>query len=211
MLIPLASILTKYNIKPTGCLHIGANVGEERHDYASAGMRVIWIEANPELFGTLTKNLKEVKDQYAFNYCVGDEEIDSVLHISNNAGQSSSIMELGTHKKAHPEVHYTHDVPVKIKRIDSLFAEGLLPSASMHEYDFLNIDVQGFELKVLKGMGKVLENFRYAYLEVNKAELYIGCPMIWEIEEYLKGFGFVKMEEKWAGNTNWGDCLFIKG
>jgi hypothetical protein len=66
-------------------------------------------------------------------------------------------------------------------------------------------------LKVLKSMGDLLKNFQYAYIEVNKAELYKGCPMIQEIDAYLAGFGFKRVEVKWAGNFGWGDAFYIKG
>jgi hypothetical protein len=59
-------------------------------------------------------------------------------------------------------------------------------------------------------MGDLLKNFRYAYIEVNKAELYKGCPMIQEIDAYLADFGFRRVEVKWT-NWSWGDAFFIKG
>ena len=33
-----------------------------------------------------------------------------VLHESNNAGQSSSVLELGTHKIVHPDVFFISDI-----------------------------------------------------------------------------------------------------
>ena len=46
--------LTWYVVRPTGVLHVGANVGQEAQDYASAGIRrVVWIEAQPSLEGRL--------------------------------------------------------------------------------------------------------------------------------------------------------------
>jgi FkbM family methyltransferase len=45
-------------------------------------------------------------------------------------------------------------------------------------FNFLNIDIQGNELAALKGATKLLTGpIRYVYLEINEAELYVGCPL----------------------------------
>lgn len=214
MLIDFRELFPQYNIKPKGVLHVGANVGEEMPVYHELGInKVIWIEGNPEIFQILKSNIKPYREKgvytKAFNMLVGDEhgkEVD--FHISNNGSQSSSVLELGTHKTAHPEVFYTHSIKMKMERIDkSLFTtvdrywEGL---------NFLNIDLQGAELKALRGMGDLLHQFKWAYLEVNKEELYKGCALVGEIDEYLFGFGFKRVETRWCGNTGWGDALYIK-
>lgn len=208
MLIDFRKLFPKYGIKPSGVLHVGANVGEEAPVYDELGIKkVIWFEANPELLTSLGANLMPYPGQTVYIQCVGDENKDIVLHVSNNSSQSSSILDLGTHKAAHPEVHYIKEIPVKMQRIDEMVASGWV---RLRDVDFLNVDVQGAELKVLKGMGELLHDFKWAYLEVNKEELYKGCALVGEIDAYMAEFGFKRVETKWCGNTGWGDALFIK-
>jgi FkbM family methyltransferase len=205
MLIDFRQLFPKYGINPKGVLHIGANKGEEFPVYMELGIkRQIWFEANPDIYKKLVENISSNPEALAFNYCVGDENKDVILHESNNEGQSSSILDLGTHLEVHPEVFFVRDIIVEMKRIDSMY------SSLADEVDFLNIDVQGAELQALKGMGNLLNEFNWAYLEVNKAELYKGCALVEEIDEYLASFGFVRVETQWCGNTNWGDALYIK-
>jgi FkbM family methyltransferase len=208
MLIDFRQLFPRYNIKPKGVLHVGANVGEEAPVYDELGIeKVIWIEANETIFKTLLNNIEGRASHSALCYCVGDEHGKPVVfHISNNSGQSSSILELGTHKTAHPEVHFVQDIQMVMKRIDVLF-DGNMPN----DLDFLNIDLQGAELKALRGMGDLLHQFKWAYLEVNKEELYKGCALVEDIDMYMLGFGFRRAETKWCGNTGWGDALYIKG
>jgi FkbM family methyltransferase len=207
MLIDFRKLFPKYNIKPKGVLHVGANVGEEAPVYDELGIkRVTWIEANAAIYAQLLKNIERFEDHSALCYCIGDEHDKPVnFHVSNNGSQSSSILDLGTHKIAHPEVHFTHDIPMVMKRIDVLFGDNFDKST-----DFLNIDLQGAELKALRGMGDLLHQFKWAYLEVNKAELYKGCALVEDIDLYMLGFGFKRVETMWCGNTNWGDALYIK-
>jgi FkbM family methyltransferase len=203
MLIPFSHIVKKYG-KPKGILHCGANIGEEADEYDKAGVKdVCWIEANEQLIPQLIINTKQKYGHRVIHACIGDVEgLEVNFHISNNAGQSSSYLELGTHKEAHPEVHYVRSVTMHMKRLDQHGCWG--------GYDFLNIDLQGAELKALKGLGDDLKNFKYAYLEINKRELYMGCALWPEVQKYMNGFGFKTKEIRWAGNTGWGDALMIK-
>lgn len=211
MLISLDYLIKKYRFQPKGVLHLGANVGEEAKAYDAAGIKnVIWIEANPELIPTLKQNV-EYYGHRVFNFCVGDENKETVLHLSNNAGQSSSVLKLGTHKKHHPTVHYERDVTVHMMRIDSFFRT--LPDQtekySLEGIDFLNADLQGFEGQALRGMGDLLNQIKWVYLEVNREYVYEGNALVGEIDQYLKGFGFKPIEEKWT-KANWGDKFYSK-
>jgi len=208
MLIPYQTLLSKYSIKPTGVLHIGANTGQEVDDYYSNGIqRTIWIEANPKLIPELQKNVNRYPNSLIFNVCTTEHDNQEVkFKISNNEGQSSSILDLHTHKIAHPTVHYIDEIILKTKRIDTLFIENNL---DIQDYDFVNIDIQGAELLSLKGFGDLLYQVKYLFLEVNDEELYSGCALYPEIVSYLGNFNFEPKEKVMAGNFGWGDAFFI--
>src|SRR5262245_39160733 len=59
-----------------GVIHIGASWGQERDIYAAAGLPVIWIEAIPEMFEELQRNIEGYPDQRAFNYLLTDRDGD---------------------------------------------------------------------------------------------------------------------------------------
>lgn len=206
MLIDFRTLFPKYDIKPIGVLHVGANVGEEAPVYDELGLKdVVWIEGNPDIIPKLVENTSRYRHGVILA-CIGDIEGEEVsFNVSNNGSQSSSILELGTHKTAHPEVYYVESFKTKTRRIDALSEE--IGFASL---DFLNIDLQGAELKALKGMGELLHQFKWAYLEVNKEELYKGCALVEDIDFYLGTYGFTRVETMWCGNTGWGDALYIK-
>lgn len=208
MLIPYKGLIEKYDIKPTGVLHIGAHWGEEAKDYYENGVqKTIWIEANPECISKLSYILQPYHDHLIFNDCISDIDGEEVtLNISNNEGQSSSILQLDYHKIAHPEVHYISEIKCKTKRINTLFKDNEL---NIEDYSFVNIDIQGLELLALKGMGEMLHKVKYLYLEVNDATLYTDCALYPEIRDYLSTFGFVLKDKVMAGNFMWGDALFF--
>lgn len=208
MLIDFRELFPKYNLKCNGVLHVGANVGEEAPVYRELGInKQVWIEPNKSLIPRLEAavlNHPNV-EAYVLNVCAGNENKEVTLHISNNAGQSSSVLELGTHKIAHPEVEYIEDQTILMVKLEDYLTEQVVEGL-----DCLNIDVQGYELQVLQGLGRIVDQMKMIYLEVNKEELYKGCALIDSIDLFLTAHRFRRVETLWAGNTGWGDCFAIR-
>jgi len=206
MLIPFETITQKYNMEINGILHIGAHNCEELGAYQEYGLtndQIIWIEAIPHL---VQKNINADKSRIIKNFiCCDTDKGTTNLNIANN-GQSSSILELGTHQQSYPDIRYTHFVEVKNNRIDTMYKQEKIPE---NFANFLNIDIQGAELLALKGMGELLNYFDYAYLEVNKDHVYKNCALVNEIDEYLVKYNFRRVETKWT-DEKWGDALYMK-
>ena len=67
----------------------------------------------------------------------------------------------------------------------------------------IKIDVQGFELEVLKGSKKTLPNIDYLLLEVSKNQMYNKQAIELEIINFLKKEKFIIMESsKWKKINN---------
>ncbi len=93
-----------YLWKAHGIIHIGANAGQERELYAAFGLYVMWIEPIPEVFEALRLNISEFPKQRAYNYLVaGDDGKEYTLHIADNAGASSSTLDLSKHTAMYPQ------------------------------------------------------------------------------------------------------------
>ena len=74
----------------------------------------------------------------------------------------------------------------------------------------MNLDIQGAELKALKGMEEYLNSVDYIYSEVNSDYVYKNCALVKEIDEYLLKFGLHRVETKWYGDCKWGDAFYIR-
>lgn len=205
MLIPFDWLFAKYGIRTSDVLHLGASTGQEAEAYHRNGVkRVIWVEAVPSVFEKLRKHVARYSD-IALEACLSDVDDGIVMfHVASNDGQSSSLLEFGTHSVEHPSVTYIDDIQLTTSRSDTLLQKfGIV----LGEGCFLNVDLQGAELLALKGMGRLLEKFRWAYIEVNEKELYVGCPLVNEIDDYLATFGFKGKETKMT-DFGWGDKFY---
>ena len=203
MLISLEYLVNKYNIKFTGILHVGMHEAEEIGEYEKyiSRNKILWIEAMPDKVKYCLSKFPSILVE---NAIISDVEEDVTFHISNN-GQSSSILELGLHKSLHPDVHYINSFKSRSKRLGNIISKyNDIP------FNFLNLDIQGVELRALKSLGNYLEKVDYIYTEVNGDYVYEKCDLIGDIDEYFKMFGFKRVETSWFGNCKWGDAFYVK-
>jgi FkbM family methyltransferase len=191
--------------------HVGAHLGEEAVSYAASGVeKVCWFEANQDLIGPLSEQLKTSNiNHFIVPFGLHDTNTTLQLNITNGL-QSSSFYELGTHAEHYPMIAVTERREMQVFRLDSLM-DANPPVLPWVDFDFLNIDTQGAELAVLKGLGHHLADVQLCgiYLEVNSEPLYEGIPLIGEIDAYLEAYGFVRVMTAWT-NAGWGDALYVR-
>jgi FkbM family methyltransferase len=203
MLIKAPLLEDVFGVSPRNILHLGAHLGEESVAYSKMGWdEVTWIEANPNLIDGL-------KASVPFGQRVVQAAIHEVggiplqLNLAN-ASQSSSLLEFGAHAVHYPEISFVETITVITRRVDEIFTDSF-------NFDFLNLDIQGSELSALKSMGVKINSLKWIYVEVNRKELYVGCPHVSEIDSYLASFGFRRKATKWYRGGPWGDALYVKG
>lgn len=204
MLIELTGLVKKYNLNINGVIHVGAHTLEEKGVYDSLNIKnVIWFEANYEIVNSMKIRFPNEK---IFSYAICDVDNQDREFIVTNNYQSSSILELKTHKIEHPHVTELKRMSVKTKTLDTFIFEN---SINSNDFNFLNMDIQGCELLALKGAEKLLESINYVYLEVNEKELYDGCGLLPEVDLFLEKHGFKRVEINITPH-GWGDAFYIK-
>lgn len=205
MLMKLRDLCTKYRFVPKGVIHVGAHKAEENSVYEDLGIEnVIWIEGNPDLCNQLKENFNK-KGNEIYNYLVSDiDDKEYEFKITNN-GESSSILDLGTHKEKHPHIFVTDTKKLKSKTLSTIIAEN---NIDMSRFNFLNLDIQGAELLALKGLEKKIDSIDYIYTEVNVDYLYENCALMSDIDQYLSRFGFSRVETNILEQYGWGDAFY---
>lgn len=199
MLLNLHELIIKHSLKITGVIHAGGHFGEEYEDYIKAGISPIhFFEPCKDSFQVMRNRLNETAC-FLHNVGLGAHHKTVALHKEqHNKGQSNSILAPAKHLEYYPDIVFKGTELIEIKTLDSF---------NILNCNLLAMDVQGFELEVLKGAHETLKHIDYVYSEVNKEELYSGCAMVGELDNYLQDFK--RVETKWTGN-GWGDSLYIK-
>ncbi len=190
------------NIK--GVVHIGAHYGEEIHEYVDNGIQKITVfEPLSKNFEVLAKRLQNVNANIqGYQVALGSQKGTATMYLSSNEAQSSSILKPKEHLEHHPDVTFDGTEEVEVSVLDDY---------DLGDANFINMDVQGYELEVLKGGKETLKNIDYVYCEVNRGEMYENNAMIDDIDEYLSDYGFERVETYWPETWyKWGDALYIK-
>jgi FkbM family methyltransferase len=203
MILNYNEIINSSNIDVKGVIHIGAFYGQEKQTYNNLNIKnVIWVEANPNYEEIIRNN---VGDDIIIISGIGNTNEELTFNVANN-GQSSSFLEFGTHLDEHPGINFSEKIKIPVKRMIDVVNEY---NININDYNFLNVDIQGYELEAFKGFDNLLNNFDFIYCEVNEKELYVGCPLINEIDEYLNTFNFKRVLTNITGH-GWGDAFYIK-
>ena len=206
MYIPIQEIIFRHKANIKGILHLGAHLGEEAKEYHEAGVeKVIWIEGNPALIEGLKENVSQYMQNQVFNLLVSDMDKTEVSFNITEFSQSSSILDLGITKEIHG-TNVIEKVPLTAYRLDNFFVKNKLES---HEYNFVNIDLQGYELIALKSMGVLLDKMDWVYAEVNLKRLYKNCALLYQMDRFLLKHGFVRVQT-YMTTHYWGDALYKK-
>tara|TARA_Y100000592_G_scaffold81767_1_gene129781 strand:- start:4421 stop:5050 length:630 start_codon:yes stop_codon:yes gene_type:complete len=204
MLISFTNLFDKYKMNIKGIVHIGAHYGEEIQEYVDNGIQKITVfEPLSKNFDVLANRMKNVNaDIQGHQVALGSKKGTAKMFVSSGDGQSSSILKPKQHLELHPDVSFNGTEEVEVCLLDEY---------DVGDSNFINIDVQGYELEVFRGGKKTLEKIDYIYCEVNRDEVYEGNAMVEDMDEFLDAYGFERVETKWPETYyTWGDALYIK-
>lgn len=206
MLLDFNDLKEKYSLEINGILHIGAHYGEEYEIYKKNKIeKLIFFEPAPDNFKILKESLNEKVT--LVNKALGNENKKISLNVEKaNNGQSNSILKPALHLKQYPHITFENIVEVDMIRLDDYMNENNLFDSGIN---FINIDVQGYELEVFKGGENYLNNIDYIITEVNRDVVYHGNAFIEDLDDYLGKYNFKRFDTTWDGGT-WGDAFYMK-
>ncbi len=197
----IVPLLATYGIKAHSVLHIGAHDCEELGFYNSlqiANRDVIWVDAIQEkVDAAQARGIPNV-----FYGVMSDTDGETVLFKRTNNDQSSSILDLGTHAAHYPWITVSETRTCTTTTVDTFLADKPKPN-------FWNLDIQGAELKALKGGVNALRSADVVYTEVNTESVYQGCALLGELDEFLAAHGFTRVALKLV-EQGWGDAMYVR-
>lgn len=185
----------------------GAFKGED-----TAEMSKVWPQAMiyafepvPVIFESLVINTQQCQNVIRIEKALSDKKGFDVMHISQGGEASSSLLAPEQTLYYHfPQITFPSTITVETITLDD-FAQEM----NIDHIDFLWLDLQGVELKVLRASPIILKTVKVIHTEVNYTDLYCGISQYPEYKEWLEAEGFVLVKEV-VSHPTWGDALFVR-
>ena len=166
------------NKKFNTVLDIGAWCGTWSAELAPYCKKIYAIEPDRTHFECLLKNLSSFDNVELLDYAMGDIETRVSL-TDDNFTQARRIYSVGD---------------ILMKTVDSF---------QFKNVDLIKIDVEGFEMNVLRGAKDTLKNCNFLMIELNNNSKKYNSSNA-EIEKHLEESGFTTLIDKWP------DKVFIR-
>jgi FkbM family methyltransferase len=176
-------------------LDVGANRGNFATNILLGAplSEVHCFEPNPELFPELEAKCRSLGSEkgrpraIANGIGVGTASGTLDLIVTNFAPASSMLPVSEASRSGWPKAD------LAVKRRNAVPVRTIREYAGAHNIKavkILKMDVQGFEMEVLKGCGDFLGHIEYIYAEIQFRPLYEGAPLWTDMLKYLKERGF---------------------
>ncbi len=182
----IKQLFVKAGKEPSVIFDCGANIGFVTHKYLKEfpGARIFAFEPNPTVFEGLNKQYKKIQNVCCYNYGIGDVNGELIFNINRNTG-TSSFLEANKYHTSNMASKQIRPLKVKVKTLSSIMDEN-----NVHHIDLLKLDIEGYEIKALKGLKDVSKDVSLIFTEVNLIPTYEGQPLIEDIIAYLRSKGF---------------------
>jgi len=190
---------------------VGANIGSW-----SIEIQDMFPDAHFELFEPLGGRVAEVDEHSMLPklhsaslhpVALSDETRDGEIKLLGDVGVGSSILVLSGDRKKDIKI-----IPCEIVRMDEYVARERL-----EQPDFIKLDTQAAELKVLKGAEQTIRGAKFILLETWMRRVYgPDTPLFHEVTEWLYARDFVLYEiliqgdgRDSDGTLRWFDAVYI--
>jgi len=171
--------MQRLGFNPAVVIDVGAYIGEWARDLKRIfpGARILMVEPQPSHLDRLRAVAAAFNGVELAPVLLGAQERGSVpFHMCESA--SSVLME-----SARPTVVSTISVPMTT--LDKVTANTVFVRP-----DFIKLDVQGYELEVLRGGELALASAEAVLMEVNLLGILDGAPLFHEATQFMRERGF---------------------
>ena len=175
-------------------IDVGANTGQFGDLLRKSGYegQITSFEPVREAFEALSTKIHGDSKWLAVNVALGDA--DDVGNINVSFGTNfSSMLEVGDFGAGAFEykdsLAVSHAETVEVRRLDTVWTE--IEPLRKEGAVLLELDTQGYDIKVMEGLGDVLDDITVIQTEMSVTPLYVGMPSMMDSMRYFMDKGFV--------------------
>jgi FkbM family methyltransferase len=195
-------------------IDVGANKGQFIKKLIDINYKnnIIAVEPTNEAFEYLKSKYKKLPKIEFLKTAIGSQRKILEINVASNNAESSSVLEFTKwHSTGAPSITMKSKEKIRQVTLKSIIDK------TKNRAIFIKVDVQGYELEVLKGIGnKNWPRIKGMIVEVNLVETYKNAPLIEEVLDFMRKKNFRPLRiEPGFGLANFGqqlqaDILFVR-
>jgi FkbM family methyltransferase len=181
-------------LKPGTILDVGANIGEyslfcyDTFRNVSPGVQIYAFEPQPVTYGKLVKNVASVKNITCVELGVSDVAGTTLLYDYGQSGSEHASLSREVIRDLH------HSQEVNTSEINLTTIDAFLETHQIEKVDLLKIDVEGYELNVLRGASASLEKGRIGIIQFEFNEMNVmNGYFLKNFRELLPGYDLYRL------------------
>lgn len=201
---------------------VGANVGQSVMEYRKHFPKSVIhsFEPVPEAFAQLLKTVGHWRGLYVNQVALGSKAGEIRMHMNLARTQNSSVLPVN-----YASLAVTHNLHPKAELSPENYSEAIVEMTTIDTYcsqrnvakiNLLKIDVQGYEVEVLRGATSILPTTDCILVEITLDDVYTRPASFFDVEEILRPFGFRLYDishiykDLERGRTLWVDAIYTK-
>jgi FkbM family methyltransferase len=187
---------------------VGANIGQSALTYSREFPKaeIYSFEPVSATYSILAAQTKSLPRVHCFHLGMGPEAGQSVIHVASDSRKSSMLLE-------RPE---DHSETVAVETI-----AGFARKQGLKRIDFLKVDTEGFDLKVLEGAAPLLRRRQVGFIQIECQPMHRPADEhsfvdFHSLVEFLGGFGYqlfgvYEQQPEWDGRNRimFWNAIFI--
>ncbi len=177
--------------RPRVVLDVGANIGAVSKELFQTYKPVFigMVEANPILAESLERQSWNCRSR-VFSCALGEKNGTTSFNIvrkgNNNNFASSSVLPLSDEAKELWKLHEIETIIIPMRTLDAVWRDCMAGEM----LDLLKLDVQGYEMQVLRGGEETLPKTKVLITEMSFFQEYEGQCLFHQLYEFLHCRGF---------------------
>ena len=159
---------------------------------------IVAFEPSLKNYNKLLKYNKKINNLKTFNLALGEEK-NLVSFTDHFETQSSTISEINEHSNYFKKkIFFLDPLNLKNKKIQNTKVkmdrlENILKNLSINSVDILKIDTEGYDFKVIRGLGNSIKLVKYIYFEHHFHDMLIKNYNLGDVNKYLNSYNFIKV------------------
>jgi len=170
--------------------------------------KVISFEPNPSRYAELVEKTKNIYNVNTFPFALGEKNGTITFYVCHGA-QNDPVYEGASSALPPSESMKINYQGPKIE-VPCLVLDDWCKEHNQSKIDFMWLDLEGYELQVLKSSPQILSTVKAMFVETNFYEFRQGMTLYEDLRAFLEGNGFRLLAHGYYKGYQ-GNAVFVRG